>query len=177
MRRHVRDLYHWTLEPGRTSEPERPAATREERERIAPEVYEERLRQGARPDCKDEEDNAPRSRSRESALLAIVQEMRRQRESSTESWRLWTPPESDEAKAMKARSRYDNLEKTASPLQELHVSWLEALPELNAAGVYKSQKDLLYDYLHKIGSFLRDELSRPPGMLMFVSGRFYIQLA
>ena len=61
---------------------------------------------------------------------------------------------------MKARSRYDNLEKTASPLQELHVSWLEALPELNAAGVYKSQKDLLYDYLHKIGSFLRDELSR-----------------
>ena len=68
--------------------------------------------------------------------------------------------ESDEAKAMKARARYDSLEKRATQFQEFQVSWLEALTELNSAGVYKCQKDLLYDYLHKIGSFLRDEVSR-----------------
>ena len=62
--------------------------------------------------------------------------------------------ESDEAKAMKARAKCDNLEK------KFLASWLEALTELNAAGVYKCQKDLLYDYLHKIGSFLREEVSR-----------------
>ena len=61
-------------------------------------------------------------------------------------------------KAMKARARYDNLEKKATQFQE--VFWLEALAELNSAGVYKCQKDLLYDYLHKIGSFVRDEVSR-----------------
>eukprot|EP00439_Symbiodinium_sp_Y106_P023279 s6151_g2.t2 len=67
--------------------------------------------------------------------------------------------ESDEAKAMKARAKYDNLE---TAFQEFQVSWLEALTELNAAGVYKCQKDLLYDYLplRKIGSFLREEVSR-----------------
>ncbi|CAE7883936.1 unnamed protein product [Symbiodinium microadriaticum] len=63
--------------------------------------------------------------------------------------------ESDEAKAMKARARYDSLGKRATQFQEFQVSWLEALTELNSAGVY-----LLYDYLHKIGSFLRDEMSR-----------------
>ncbi|CAE7786512.1 unnamed protein product, partial [Symbiodinium necroappetens] len=68
--------------------------------------------------------------------------------------------ESDEAKAMKARARYDSLEKRATQFQEFQVSWLEALTELNSAGVYKCQKDLLYDYLRKIGSFLRDEVSR-----------------
>ena len=68
--------------------------------------------------------------------------------------------ESDEAKAMKARARYDGLEKRATQFQEFQVSWLEALTELNSAGVYKCQKDLLYDYLHKIGSFLCDEVSR-----------------
>ena len=59
---------------------------------------------------------------------------------------------------MKARARYDNLEKKATQFQE--VFWLEAFTELNSAGVYKCQKDLLYDYLHKIGSFVRDEVSR-----------------
>ena len=67
--------------------------------------------------------------------------------------------ESDEAKAMKAGAKYDNLEKKSTAFQEFQVSWLEALTELNAAGVYKCQKDLLYDYLHKIGSFLREEVS------------------
>ena len=52
------------------------------------------------------------------------------------------------------------LEKRATQFQEFQVSWLEALTELNSAGVYKCQKDLLYDYLHKIGPFLRDEMSR-----------------
>ena len=61
---------------------------------------------------------------------------------------------------MKARARYDSLEKRATQCQEFQVSWLEALTELNSAGVYKCQKDLLYDYLHKIGPFLRDEVSR-----------------
>ena len=60
--------------------------------------------------------------------------------------------ESDEAKAMKARAKYDNLEKKSTAFQQFQVSWLEALTELNAAGVYKCQKYLLYDYLHKIGS-------------------------
>ena len=68
--------------------------------------------------------------------------------------------ESDEAKAMKARAKYDNLEKKSTAFQEFQVSWLEALTELNAAGVYKCQKDLLYDHLRKIGSFLREEVSR-----------------
>ena len=68
--------------------------------------------------------------------------------------------ESDEAKAMKARAKYDALDKKSTAFQEFQVSWLEALTELNAAGVYKCQKDLLYDYLHKIGSYLRDEVSR-----------------
>ena len=39
--------------------------------------------------------------------------------------------------------------------QDFQASWLEALTELNAAGAYKCQKDLLYDYLHN----LRDEAS------------------
>ena len=68
--------------------------------------------------------------------------------------------ESDEAKAMKAGAKYDNLEKKSTAFQEFQVSWLEALTELNAAGVYKCQKDLLYDYLHKIGSSLGEEVSR-----------------
>ena len=68
--------------------------------------------------------------------------------------------ESDEAKAMKARAKCDNLEKKSTAFQEFQVSWLEALTELNAAGVYKCQKNLLYDFLHKIGSFLREEVSR-----------------
>eukprot|EP00439_Symbiodinium_sp_Y106_P034234 s4270_g4.t1 len=62
--------------------------------------------------------------------------------------------------AMKARAKYDNLEKKSTAFQEFQVSWLEALTELNAAGVYKCQKDLLYDHLRKIGSFLREEVSR-----------------
>ncbi|CAE7912102.1 unnamed protein product, partial [Symbiodinium sp. KB8] len=50
--------------------------------------------------------------------------------------------------------------------REFQVSWLEALTELNSAGVYKCQKDLLYDYLHKIGPFLRDEVSRDRTVLI-----------
>ena len=50
--------------------------------------------------------------------------------------------ESDEAKAMKARAKYDALDKKSTAFQEFQVSWLETLTELNAAGVYKCQKDL-----------------------------------
>ena len=39
------------------------------------------------------------------------------------------------------------------------VGWKPS-PSSNAAGVYKCQKYLLYDYLHKIGSFLCEEVSR-----------------
>ena len=61
---------------------------------------------------------------------------------------------------MKARAKFDHLEKRGTSFQEFQVAWLECLSDLNAAGVHKFQKDLLYDYLHKLGSYLREEVSK-----------------
>ena len=61
---------------------------------------------------------------------------------------------------MRSRAKYDALEKRGQSFQDFQVGWLEALTDLNAAGVHKCQKDLMYDYLHKVGSYLREESSK-----------------
>ena len=63
--------------------------------------------------------------------------------------------ETDEARAMKAKRKYDCLEKGSESYQQFSVAWVESLAELEDAGVEKSEKDLFLDFLQKCGEQLK----------------------
>jgi hypothetical protein len=63
--------------------------------------------------------------------------------------------ETDETKAMNAKRQYDALERGKGPYQTFSISWTEALADLRAAGVIKSDKELFLDFLVKVGSELK----------------------
>jgi len=66
--------------------------------------------------------------------------------------------ETDEARTLKAKKRFDNLEKGRDTYQTFATAWSEALADLKAAKISKPEKELFYDFILKIGPSLKTRI-------------------
>ena len=66
--------------------------------------------------------------------------------------------ETEEARAVRAKRRYEDLTKGRDRFQDFQAAWREALADLAEAGIVRGEKDLLLDYIAKLGGNLKERI-------------------